>query len=142
MQLSADDRLSIHELINRHGHICDAGAFERFEEIMTPDVVYDVSRLGGEVMLGIDQVRSAAITLGEGNPIAHHVTNIVFGLVEADGVEVVSKGLGLSRSGSTASVVYHDKIVRTSNGWRIAHRQVLLRQTPLEKYALPDAPGG
>lgn len=48
VMLSIEDRLAIHELINLHGHLCDAGAFDRFEEIMTEDVVYDVSDLGGE----------------------------------------------------------------------------------------------
>ena len=35
------DRLAIHELLGLHGHLMDAGAFERLDELFTPDVVDD-----------------------------------------------------------------------------------------------------
>lgn len=138
MQLPIEDRLAIHDLINLHGHLCDAGAFDRFNELMTEDVTYDVRDVGGDVMHGLDQCRTASITLGAGNPIAHLVTNIVIGQVTADAVEVVSKGLGLMSSGAIGSVVYHDQVVHTTDGWRIAHRQVTARREPLSPYDLPD----
>jgi hypothetical protein len=138
MPLSAEDRLAIHELLNLHGHVCDAGAFERFEEIFTADVVYDVTDLGGGTMRGLDECRDASIALGGGNPVGHHVTNVV---VEAggssDGVDVVSKGLGLRADGTLGSVVYRDRVVRRPEGWRIAHRTVLGRREPLTPYELP-----
>lgn len=144
MSLSVDDRLAIHDLINFHGHICDAGAFERFDELLTEDVVYDVSEVGSSVvgdfdgvMRGLDEVRRVSVALGAGNPVAHMVTNIVIGAVTADGVDVLSKGLSLMASGAVGAVTYRDRVVRTADGWRIAHRQVGARREPLTPYELP-----
>jgi hypothetical protein len=33
MSLTVDDRLEIHEVIALHGHLCDAGAYGRFDEV-------------------------------------------------------------------------------------------------------------
>jgi hypothetical protein len=140
--LSSDDRLAIHELLHLHGHLCDAGAFDRFDEIATEDVVYDVSDLGGGVLHGLDELRAASIALGAGNPVAHLVTNVVVGEVTAAGVDVVSKGLGVMESGAIGSVVYSDLVTLTAEGWRIARRQVIARRTPLAPYDLPVGRAG
>lgn len=140
--LPIDDRVAIHELLNLHGHICDAGAFDRFEDIMTDDVTYDVSDLGGDIMHGLEELRAASVALGAGNPIAHLVTNVVIGEVTSDGVQVVSKGLGLMASGEIGSVVYCDRVIPTTEGWRIARRQVIARREPLSPYDVPDVRSG
>ena len=57
------ERIRIHELINLHGHLMDEAEFDRLDELLTDDVVYDVSALGGE-----DQVRRT----GQGWRIAVH----------------------------------------------------------------------
>ncbi|MFD8492921.1 nuclear transport factor 2 family protein [Amycolatopsis sp. NPDC059657] len=46
MSLAVSDRLQINEVIALHGHLCDAGAYERFGEVFTPDLEVDVSDLG------------------------------------------------------------------------------------------------
>ena len=45
---------------------------------------------------------------------------------------VRSKGIGVLADGSTGSVVYEDLVVCVPDGWRIAHRRVLPRRTPLQ----------
>jgi len=35
-ELDPDDRLEIHEVISLHGHLCDAGTYERFDEAVVP----------------------------------------------------------------------------------------------------------
>ncbi len=140
MLLSTADRLAIHELLNLHGHLCDVGAFDRFDEIMTADVTYDVSDLGGGVMHGVDECQAVAIALGSGNPVAHLVTNIVIGEATTAGVDVASKGLGVMGSGTIGSVVYLDRVIRTTHGWRIARRRVIARRVPLSPYDLPVSP--
>ena len=37
MALIASDRQAITDLINMHGHLTDRGAFERMDELFTPD---------------------------------------------------------------------------------------------------------
>lgn len=88
--------------------------------------------LGGGPLHGLAALRTAALALGEANPVAHHVTNV---LVESgaaeDTVRARSKGLGVIADGTCGSVTYDDVVRRTAEGWRIAHRTVRARRTPL-----------
>jgi 3-phenylpropionate/cinnamic acid dioxygenase small subunit len=131
MSLPIEDRMAVTELIYLHGHIVDAGEFDRLGELFTADVTYDVSDLGGEPLIGIAAIREASLRLGAGNPVAHHVTNVVLEAVGDDQVAAQSKGFGVRTDGTVGSVVYQDLIVRTPHGWRISHRTVRARRTPL-----------
>ena len=62
------------------------------------------------------------------HPLAHHATNIVVS-EDADGtVRVLSKGIGVGVNGRVGSVIYRDVVVKTADGWRLAHRRAELRQ--------------
>ncbi|MFC6016994.1 nuclear transport factor 2 family protein [Plantactinospora solaniradicis] len=133
MTLAAEDRTAITDLINRHGHLTDSGEFDRMHELFTADAVYDVTNLGGGVLIGLAMLRDAALTLGEGNPVAHHVTNIVLTGTADDCVHALSKGIGIHADGTIGSVTYEDTIVRGDSGWRISHRTVRARRIPLTR---------
>ncbi|MFC0600650.1 nuclear transport factor 2 family protein [Streptomyces palmae] len=131
MSLALEDRLAITELISLHGHLVDEGNLDRFEELFTSDVVYDLTEFGQEPLLGVAAIREAAWALGAANPVAHHVTNVVVTASEDGRAQVRSKGLGIRADGSCGSVSYDDTVVRTADGWRISHRKVSPRRTPL-----------
>jgi len=123
---SVEDRLQIRELISLHGHLVELG------QIFTPDVVYDLDDAGGGCLHGVAAIREAAEELGDGNPLGHHVTNVVISET-SDGEAVVrSKGIGVRADGTVGSVVYRDVVRRTPHGWRIARRTVLVRRRPLQ----------
>jgi hypothetical protein len=124
-----DDRIAITDLIHQHGHLVDAG--ERFDHLFTADVQYDVTDLGGGVITGTAALWEAALALGDNNPVAHHVTNVVLTEVGPGQVTARSKGLGVMADGSCGSVTYEDAVVRTTDGWRISRRRVLARRRPL-----------
>ncbi|GIM90254.1 nuclear transport factor 2 family protein [Paractinoplanes toevensis] len=129
--MTPDDRIAITDLINQHGHLTDSGDFDGLTELFTADVVYDVSALGGGTLVGLAAAREAALALGDANPVAHHVTNIVL-RETADGVvQARSKGLGIMADGSAGSVTYADTVELTAAGWRITHRVVRPRRAPL-----------
>ncbi|MFF3405084.1 nuclear transport factor 2 family protein [Streptomyces sp. NPDC002742] len=131
MSLTLEDRLAITELLSLHGHVVDDGRLDRFDELFTSDVVYDLTDFGQEPLFGVAAIRDAASALGSANPVAHHVTNVVV-TTSADGrVQVRSKGLGIKADGSCGSVAYQDTVVLTADGWRISHRKVSPRRTPL-----------
>lgn len=129
---STEDRLAITELISLHGHLFDNGELERLDELFTDDIRYDVSDLGGGVLEGIDAIRDAGRQLGELNPVAHHVTNVIVTDLDQDRAHVRSKGLAVMTNGTTASATYEDEVVRTKAGWRLAHRTIKARRVPLQ----------
>ncbi|MCG5445985.1 nuclear transport factor 2 family protein [Micromonospora sp. NIE79] len=133
MTLTAEDRAAVTDLINRHGHLTDSGEFDRMQELFTADAAYDVTDLGGGVLTGLAMLRDAALALGERNPVAHHVTNIVLTEVADDRVHTLSKGIGINADGTIGSVTYEDTIVRGDSGWRISHRTVRARRAPLTR---------
>jgi 3-phenylpropionate/cinnamic acid dioxygenase small subunit len=131
MELPSDDRLAIHELIHLHGHLMDDGAFDRLDELFTPDIEYDVSAFGGGVLQGTAAIAEAGQILGSANPLGHHVTNVLIVSNETDTATVRSKGFGVMSDGLVGSAVYDDQVVRTPAGWRISSRKVTPRRTPL-----------
>ena len=66
----------------------------------------------------------------DGPPDPDHATNIVV-LAHPDGIEVISKGIGVGAGGRVGSVTYRDRLALTPQGWRIQERCCELR--------LPDA---
>lgn len=132
MALTVEDRLAVAELIALHGHLVDAGELDRLDEVFTADIGYDLSDFGQGEVVGLAALREAALALGAGNPVAHHVTNVVVEEVAPDRVRARSKGLGVLANGSCGSVTYEDVVVRTGiGGWRISHRTVRARRVPL-----------
>jgi 3-phenylpropionate/cinnamic acid dioxygenase small subunit len=129
--LSPQDRLAIHELIALHGHLVDAGEFDRLGELFTDDFAYDVSALGAGVLEGAEAFTEASRALGDDNPLGHHVTNVIVTAERDDGATVRSKGIGVRADGTSGSVVYEDVVRRTSAGWRIARRTAFPRTRPL-----------
>jgi 3-phenylpropionate/cinnamic acid dioxygenase small subunit len=122
--MNVEDRLAVHELLALHGHLVDAGEFDRLGELLTDDAEYAGIR-------GFAELEAASRRLGDGNPVAHHVTNIVV-TEDPDGtVRARSKGLGVYADGRAGSVVYDDVLRRTPDGWRIARRVITARRIPL-----------
>lgn len=131
MTLSADDRLAIHELVALHGHLIDAGEFDRLDELFTDDFVYDLEAFGLGLLKGPQALTAASRALGDRNPLGHHVTNIMVIADEGNAATVRSMGIGIQADGTSGTVVYEDRVRRTSKGWRITHRTVIPRRRPL-----------
>jgi ketosteroid isomerase-like protein len=131
MVLTAEDRWAIGETISLHGHLFDEGELDRLDELFTADVVYDVTDVGMKPLHGIDEIRRATLELGAANPVAHHVTNIIITSVEGDCVRTRCKAIVVKTDGSCGSATYVDTLRRQDGRWRLSHRTVLARRTPL-----------
>lgn len=139
-EVNTEDRQAIGETLSLLGHVLDRGQLARLGEIFTPDVVYDMSALGVGTFEGIEAVASAALELGPGNPIAHHVTNVVITGKGDDGLATaLSKALILRSDGTLASVTQLDTMQCHGGGWRIAHHVITPQHTPLGGAYLTDA---
>jgi SnoaL-like domain len=131
MTLTTDDRAAITDLICLHGHLIDAGELDRLDELFTHDVIMDVTDFGIGSLAGVAAIRAAALALGDGNPVGHHVTNVVLTEHTDRQVHARSKGIGINADGTTGSVTYEDVIIRDDRGWRISYRKIVARRTPL-----------
>ena len=77
------------------------------------------------IVLKVEEVGSGAKTrLGGGNPIAHHLTNVVITNEEHDVVTVQSKGLMIMANGTFGSVTHLDTLMRYNGRWRISRRMI------------------
>jgi hypothetical protein len=131
MTLTVEDRIAIYELLSLHGHLMDAGEFDRLDELFTEDFVYDVEALGYGCLEGFDALAEASRAVGDNNPLGHHVTNALITAAEADRATVRSKGIGVLADGTSGTVIYEDVVRATPAGWRIARRTVIPRRRPL-----------
>ncbi|GAA3751661.1 nuclear transport factor 2 family protein [Streptomyces tremellae] len=109
--------------------------------MFTRDVVYELADSGRDPLVGVAAVAAAAAALGDANPVAHHVTDVVVTEAADGSARVRSKGLAVRADGSCGSVSYDDTAVRTGDGWRISRRTVSARRTPLSGPPAPPAPG-
>jgi ketosteroid isomerase-like protein len=128
MALSEQDRIDINDLINLHGHLTDAGELDQAGELFTPDVTYDLDDFGLGALHGTAALRSAALALGDANPVGHHVTNIVITRIDDRSARVQSKGIGIKADGTAGSVAYDDIITHQPDGWKISYRKVTARR--------------
>jgi hypothetical protein len=125
MPLSADDRLSLHELVSLHGHLADDRRDADLHLLLTEDASYDISAYGMGVVQGLDALTQLFSERPGEQPVGHHVTNVMVTERDDGTVGVRSKGLAVMADGATGTVIYEDMVVRTDEGWRISHRTVI-----------------
>ena len=122
MALTADQTLTIQQLVALHGHLVDDLEVDRFGEVFTADIVYDLENLGYGTLRGADALKAASAT--DRDRVGHLVTNTVVTEGPDGQVRARSKALGILRDGTAGSVVYEDLLRLTPDGWRIAHRTI------------------
>jgi hypothetical protein len=91
---------------------------------------------------GTEAVRNGALKLGAGNPVAHHVTNVVMASEDDDLVTPRSKGLMIMADGTIGSVTPLDTLHRFNDGWRISHRVIRPQRTPMNGAYIAAEEGG
>ena len=122
------DRLAIHELLGLYGHVIDERRWDDLDLVFVDDVEYDASDFGQGIIYGLPALRALWAGDESIHPLAHHATNIVVSEDPDGTVRVHSKGLGVGPKGRVGSAVYHDVVVRTDLGWRLAYRRASLRR--------------
>lgn len=126
MPLALADRLAIHELMGRFGHVMDGRDWDGLSEVFTDDAVYDISSVGLDALKGLAAMR--AFFADAQHPLAHHVTNVVVREAGDGTARVTSKVLGILAAGHVSTGLYEDLVVETPRGWRIRHRRASRRR--------------
>lgn len=130
MSVEPGDIVLIEQLLAKYGHLVDAAAWDRFDELFTPDVVLDYTPASApSVCHGVAEV--VAYFKSVNHPSAHHVANVWVDEVDGE-VRVKSKFfVPFTRPSHTTKRWlggdYDDVVVRTPDGWRFARRVCTVR---------------
>lgn len=123
------DRLEINDLLVRYTAAIDEEEWDLLDRVFTPDAHIDYASSGGTV----GAFPAVKAWLAEVLPMftvkVHYVTNSV---VDLDGDRATARTLVLNVNGAatpdgtvngfTVGAAYHDDLIRTPEGWRIATR--------------------
>jgi len=142
--LAVTDRLEILDLYARYNHTVDAGDLEAWVRCFTADGTVEAPPAGA-AHRGAEALKEFATRFRrrtEGR--AHHVTSDVE--LWADGAEVHGRAsllmiLAASAPAAPAILIsarYADRLRRTADGWRFAHR-LLIDDATREAARTPDA---
>jgi hypothetical protein len=119
----AADRDAIRDLLARYTYNGDRGRVTDLAACFAADGVIEYP---GNRAVGPEAI-ATALSSGPANPartfVRHHITSP---LIEVDGDNATARAYFAvhSDNGPDHSGTYNDKLVRTAQGWRFAHRQV------------------
>ena len=129
LDITAEDRLDIHDVIALHGHIADDRDWDRLGDLFTDDAVLDLEDFGYGTLHGLQAIKdlSRGSQDDKGQPLGHHATNIIVVGQDGEGVRARSKAVAVMADGTSGTAVYEDTLRRGDHGWRIIRRKVVAR---------------
>ena len=126
MELTLEDRLDLCEIPGRYGDSIDDRNWDQLRTIFTADAVFDLTGVGSRRLVGIEEIVSF-MEEEAAHPRTHMMTNIYSNATDA-GAELRFRIVALLGQGKTGTASYYDQVVKTSDGWRVKHRETTLRR--------------
>ena len=122
------DELAIRRVLDEYCLRLEANTFEEWMDLFTDDTVYEVYKL---VLRGRREVTEV---LGQA-PHGTHIGGPVRIVIDGDRAETLQNYLFVATSSDEWNVGWYDRtLVRTGEGWKIAHTRVKIGR----KDALPE----
>lgn len=134
LRLTAEDRFAIHDLVARFAHCSDFGDWAGLEQLYVPEIVTEMDGIPMRYEGIAAQVEHAKVSDQQtGGKNRHYNFNLY---IEEAGARVVAHYffMNVNAGGApmTAQIVtsgrMQDTVVRSSDGWRLAHRHVSFDQ--------------
>jgi hypothetical protein len=138
----ADER-QVRLLLELYGHLLDARAWGRLNEVFTVDVVMDATAAGLRAVHGLQELTAWWSDPGTVHPLGHHATNILVADAGAGRLWALSKGITVFETEvdpprtRVSSIVYDDELVQLDGSWRITRRWVARGAPPAAASAGP-----
>jgi len=126
MSLTLEDRLDLYEIPGRYGDAIDDRNWDNLRTIFTEDAVFDLTGVGSRRLVGIDEIVLFMEEEAQ-HPRTHMMTNVYANATD-DGAELRFRIVALLGQGKTGTASYYDHVVKTAEGWRVAHRETTLRR--------------
>ena len=126
MTIDTADRLELHELPGRYGDAIDDRNWDRLRQVFTADAIFDLTGVGSRRLDGIEDIVHF-MNVEAQHPKTHMMTNIY---VEDLGETVTMnfRIVALLGKGFVGTASYYDEVVKTSEGWRVKHRECMLHR--------------
>ena len=118
---------TIEDLLRRYCYVVDDAQWDALSEVFTAEVRF-VNEFSGTDIQGIERVTNWYRT-GK-HPAAHLLANVLIAPSDDGQASARSKYLTVQHAGLVGTGEYHDQIVRTSHGWRVRERVVVVKSTP------------
>jgi hypothetical protein len=120
--LTVEDRLELHELNSRYADLIDHRDWAGLSEIFIPDAVFNITTPHRVRHLeGLAAIQSYMEHEAR-HPLAHHITNVYVDCVDDGSRFLHTRLLLVQHDGTAESGGYDDRVVRTTQGWRVAAR--------------------
>jgi ketosteroid isomerase-like protein len=123
------DRLEIQDLIARYCHAIDRQRFDELDSIFTEDAVIDYTAFGAP-RAGLAEMKGFLAEAMSRHATYYHLAATSTITIDGDGAEchtICHNPMVLRREGRPdvlyyCGLWYHDRLVRTTAGWRITER--------------------
>jgi hypothetical protein len=123
------DRLEIQDLVVRYCHAIDRQALDELDSIFTSDAVIDYTAFGAP-RAGVEEMKGFLAQALPAHVAYYHLAATSRILIAGDTAEahtICHNPMIFRREGRTdllyyCGLWYHDQLVRTADGWRIAER--------------------
>jgi 3-phenylpropionate/cinnamic acid dioxygenase small subunit len=143
-----EDRLEIHELLNRYARMVDRREWQLMDQVFAPGATIDYRSTGGMAGPYRETLEWLDRALAPWPLNLHFITNVS---IELDGDRATSRcyfhaPMGREESAGQQRVItnagyYDDELVRNPEGWRIAKRHceqtIMIGQLP-DGYEIPE----
>ena len=135
------DRFLIRELIDDYSNICTQRAWDRLPDLFTDECVWRTRGSVHRDYFGRAQVVAAIISVVDGYRMVFqmpHAPSISLDGDAATATTLINEIVRVDDAqGRLVLAIYHDKVVRTAQGWKFAER--MFRGTYIETVSMPGA---
>lgn len=132
---SSDDIAAISQMIAVYGHVVDGREWHRLRELFSDDLTFVPWQEGAAEIHSLDDLIEMWQTPGFPHPSGHHATNILVEVKDASVMTATWKGISVHRNGQCRSLIYHERLRLTPDGWRIFWHRVESRPTDVDPVA-------
>jgi 3-phenylpropionate/cinnamic acid dioxygenase small subunit len=143
-----EDKLAIHELLNRYSSMVDERRWEWMDRVFAPGATIDYRSTGGQAGPFRETLEWLDRALAPWPLNLHFITNVT---IELDGDRATSRcyfnaPMGRREADGSQTVItnagyYDDQLVRTPDGWRVASRhceQTIMMGSLPDGYEIPE----
>jgi len=133
------DRMLIRELIDEYSNVCTQKAWDRLPGLLAPDCAWRTRGSVARDFEGREAVVAAIRGVVEGYRMVFqmpHAPRIELDGDRATAITLINEIVHADEShGRFILAVYHDRLVRTAEGWKFAER--VFKGTHIEPFSLP-----